>query len=118
MGKKVFTDESLNTLVSEIKSYTDDVSTNVVSTHNSSTTAHSDIRNLITSVQDEFEDHDHDDKYYTETEIDNMEFITTDDIDTICGEITEGGATGGAGSSVNNGGLSQSEIDELFDLLN
>lgn len=30
-------------------------------------------------------DHNHDDKYYTETEIDNMVFITVDDIDVICG---------------------------------
>lgn len=29
--------------------------------------------------------HNHDDKYYTQYEIDAMEFITTDDIDTICG---------------------------------
>lgn len=32
--------------------------------------------------------HTHDDLYYTETEIDNMEFITVDDIDTICGSTT------------------------------
>lgn len=30
--------------------------------------------------------HNHDDKYYTEAEIDNMEFITINDIDTICGQ--------------------------------
>lgn len=30
--------------------------------------------------------HDHDDRYYTEEEIDGMEFITTDDINEICGE--------------------------------
>lgn len=29
--------------------------------------------------------HNHDDRYYTETEIDNMIFITIDDIDAICG---------------------------------
>lgn len=29
--------------------------------------------------------HAHDDKYYTKTEINNMEFITVDDIDTLCG---------------------------------
>ena len=29
--------------------------------------------------------HTHNDLYYTETEIDNMEFITVDDIDVICG---------------------------------
>lgn len=29
--------------------------------------------------------HTHNDIYYTETEIDNMEFITINDIDTICG---------------------------------
>ena len=29
--------------------------------------------------------HDHDDKYYTKTQIDNMELITVGDIDTICG---------------------------------
>ena len=30
--------------------------------------------------------HFHDDRYYTETEIDNMGFITVSDIDTICGQ--------------------------------
>ena len=30
--------------------------------------------------------HSHDDLYYTESEIDNMEFITINDIDTICGQ--------------------------------
>lgn len=29
--------------------------------------------------------HNHDDSYYTKTEIDACEFITTEDIDTICG---------------------------------
>ena len=29
--------------------------------------------------------HNHNDAYYTEEEIDNMEFITINDIDTICG---------------------------------
>lgn len=29
--------------------------------------------------------HDHDDRYYTESEIDNMEFVTIGDIDRICG---------------------------------
>lgn len=29
--------------------------------------------------------HTHDDRYYTESEIDNMEFITADDIDVIWG---------------------------------
>ena len=39
----------------------------------------SDIANKADSV------HTHDDLYYTEAEIDAMEFITLDDIDTICG---------------------------------
>ena len=30
--------------------------------------------------------HDHNDVYYTKTEVDNMEFITVDDIDAICGQ--------------------------------
>lgn len=30
-------------------------------------------------------EHDHNDLYYTKTEIDNLELITTDDIDVICG---------------------------------
>ena len=29
-------------------------------------------------------DHAHNEIYYTKTEIDNMEFVTTDDIDAIC----------------------------------
>lgn len=41
--------------------------------------------------------HAHNDIYYTQAEIDNMEFITVDDIDAICGttisfiSLTEGG---------------------------
>lgn len=33
--------------------------------------------------------HEHNDVYYTKSEIDNMEFITPDDIDTICGNTIE-----------------------------
>lgn len=34
-------------------------------------------------------DHDHDDRYYTKTEINNFELITTDDIDAICGSVIQ-----------------------------
>ena len=33
--------------------------------------------------------HEHNDIYYTQTEIDNLELITADDIDTICGTIIQ-----------------------------
>lgn len=33
--------------------------------------------------------HDHNDKYYTKTEIDNLQLITVNDIDTICGTTIE-----------------------------
>ena len=33
--------------------------------------------------------HNHNDAYYTKTEIDSMEFITVDDIDTICDEAIQ-----------------------------
>lgn len=32
-------------------------------------------------------DHDHNDTYYTKEEVECFEFITTDDIDAICGQI-------------------------------
>lgn len=46
-----------------------------INTHNASETAHNDIRNLINDLQSELNDkvdseHSHDDKYYTESEID------------------------------------------------
>lgn len=41
------------------------------------------VDNAVDSKADT--DHNHDEKYYLKTEIDNMEFITTDDIDSICG---------------------------------
>ena len=46
-------------------------------------------------------EHNHDDLYYTISQIDGMEFISTDDIDTICGGVTEEG-------------LPSSDIDELM----
>lgn len=49
-----------NSALTSAKSYAD----SKVSTHDSSSTAHSDIRELIT-------DHTHDDRYYTESEIDS-----------------------------------------------
>ena len=49
-----------------------------IATHNTSDSAHADIRAMIN-------EHNHDDRYYTETEIDNMEFVTIEDIDAICG---------------------------------
>ena len=33
-------------------------------------------------------EHDHDDRYYTESEIDDLELITLSDIDAICGATT------------------------------
>ena len=60
MAKKIFTDESLATLISEIRAYVDEA---VLDKANASA-----LNN-----------------YYTKTQIDNMELITTADIDTICG---------------------------------
>ena len=62
MAKKIFTDESLSSLISEIKKY---------------------VLSVVSKKSDM--DHSHNDTYYTETEIDNMEFITTDEIDSIWG---------------------------------
>lgn len=45
------------------------------------------IANFVSDKADT--DHNHDDVYYTQTEIDVMELITTDDIDTICGQTIE-----------------------------
>ena len=60
MSKKYFTDASLASFVSAIKSY------------------------VLSVVSGKAEaDHSHNDTYYTETEIDNMEYITTEDIDNI-----------------------------------
>lgn len=44
--------------------------------------------NALEAAIDEKADeiHSHDDRYYTETEIDNMNFITVEDIDNICGQ--------------------------------
>lgn len=98
MARKMFTDESLATLVSEIKSYTDDaVSTKADSSH---THAISNITNLQSSLDAKVPASRtingraltanitlsaSDVSAYTKTEIDNMELITVDDIDTICG---------------------------------
>lgn len=60
MAKKFFTDESLETFISKTKEYTDAVAGSKV-----------DASAL--------------DNYYTKTEIDNLELITVDDIDAICG---------------------------------
>lgn len=60
----------------------------IVSNHNSSTTAHSDIRASIDELETELKDkasstHSH--SMSDITNIDNYVFITTDDIDAICG---------------------------------
>ena len=60
--RKVFTDGSFETLISEIKSY---------------------IINGLSGKANV--SHAHDDLYYTKGQIDAMEFITEADIDTICG---------------------------------
>ncbi len=65
MAKKYFTDESLQTLVDETKSYVDE---SVSSKADSSALAN----------------------YYTKAQIDSYEFITVADIDEICGNVTEG----------------------------
>ena len=72
------------------------------------TTATSGSANLITSGAmhtalsgKAASSHTHDDRYYTQSEIDSMVFITLDEIDTICGGIIEGN-------------LPQSDIDELM----
>lgn len=43
-------------------------------------------------------------KYYNKTEIDSYEFIATEDIDEICGRVTQGS-------------IGQSDIDELMNKL-
>lgn len=63
MAKKDYLSlEGLGTLVSEIKTY---------------------VTGLLSGKADTA--HNHSDLYYTKSEIDGYEFITTDDIDTICG---------------------------------
>lgn len=67
--KKVFTDESLATFIEEIKSYINNKTSNLINSLNN---------------------------YYTKTEIDDMELITVEDIDEICGtaiEVADEGVT-------------------------
>ena len=72
MAKKFFTSDSLATLVSEIKTA---ISTRVPTTRKvNGKSLSSDITISAGDVS-----------AYTKAEIDNMEFITTDDIDAICG---------------------------------
>lgn len=52
-------------------------------------------------VNTQISSHNHDDLYYTQAQIDGMKFITTDDIDEICGGVTEEG-------------LPSNDIDELM----
>jgi hypothetical protein len=61
-AKKYLTLEGLSSLVSEIKTYVNNIASNKADSS-----------------------HTHDDRYYTKTQIDNYELITVDDIDTICG---------------------------------
>ena len=42
------------------------------------------IATAINALDSAIDNHNHDDRYYTEDEIDDMEFITTADIDAIC----------------------------------
>lgn len=42
------------------------------------------IATAMNALDSAIDNHNHDDRYYTEDEIDNMEFITTQDIDAIC----------------------------------
>jgi hypothetical protein len=42
------------------------------------------IATAMNALDSAIDNHNHDDRYYTENEIDNMVFITTQDIDTIC----------------------------------
>lgn len=63
LSKKRYLDENgVKTLVSSIKSYVSSVAGDKIDSN-----------------------HDHDTRYYTKTQIDSMEFITTADIDEICG---------------------------------
>ena len=72
MAKKFFTADSLATLINEIKTA---ISTRVPTSRKVNGKAlSSDITLSAGDVN-----------AYTKTEIDNMEFITTDDIDAICG---------------------------------
>lgn len=43
------------------------------------------LKSLINELETALNNHNHDSAYYTKTQIDNMEFIAVDDIDTICG---------------------------------
>lgn len=94
MAKKIFTDESLSTLVSEIKGYTDSaVSTKANKTHDH---AISDVSGLQSALDGKSAlGHTHNisevnelsstlNNLYTKNEIDNMVFVSVDDIDAIC----------------------------------
>ena len=60
----------------------------LISEHNSASDAHLDIRTLINNLEAEVDDKADTSAlsdFYTKSEIDNYELITTDEIDTICG---------------------------------
>lgn len=99
MAKKVFTDESLATLVDETKSYVDGAVSNKANASHTHTVSNiSDLTATATelnymdgvtsNVQTQLNskaDSSSLSNYYTKTEIDDIELITTADIDTICG---------------------------------
>lgn len=47
------------------------------------------LKSLINELDTEFKNHNHDSVYYTRDQIDNMEFVTVGDIDTICGSTIQ-----------------------------
>lgn len=55
-----------------------------LSKNNTLTTTDKTLVGAINELDSELGSHNHDDTYYTEAEIDAMEFITIDDIDAIC----------------------------------
>lgn len=72
-----------------------------VNTNSALTTTDKTLVGAINEVNTQISSHNHDDLYYTQAQIDGMKFITTDDIDEICGGVTEEG-------------LPSNDIDELM----
>lgn len=71
--KKYFTNESLAALINQIKISDDETLTSA------QTYTDTEVAKKADSS------HTHNDTYYTKSEVDDMELITVDDIDAICG---------------------------------